>query len=235
MQAIDFIGYGGAALMIITLAMKTMIPLRIVGILTNVLSLTYGLLAGIHPMAVQHTVLLPLNTWRLFEMRKLLRDVKSAAAGDLSLDWLKPYMARHPMRAGTLLFRKGEPANALYVVASGRCRLPALGIDIFPGTVVGELGMLTPGRIRTQDLECVEDGTILRIDYERIEQLYFQNPKFGFYFLRLASARLLDNVSRLERALTARDAEVARLRAALAAVQGPGDAHAGAGETRMRS
>jgi CRP-like cAMP-binding protein len=222
MRPIDFIGYGGAVLMIATLAMKTMVPLRVLGIITNCLSLTYGLLAGIPPMALQHSILLPINAWRLVQMRRLLRDVKEANSGDLSLEWLKPYMSRHQMQAGEFLFRKGDTADALYVLASGRCRLPGLGIEILPGAVVGELGMLTPGRTRTQDLECVEGGVILKIDYERIEQLYFQNPKFGYYFLRLSSARLLDNVERMERALSDRDAEITQLRRALAAVQ-PGE------------
>jgi CRP-like cAMP-binding protein len=128
-------------------------------------------------------------------------------------------MARYEMKAGAFLFRKGDKADALYIVATGRCRLPQLGIEILPGAVVGELGMLTPGRIRTQDLECVEDGTILRIDYEKIEQLYFQNPKFGFYFLRLASARLFDNVARMEKKLAERETEILELRRALAAAQ----------------
>ena len=39
---------------------------------------------------------------------------------------------------------------------------------------------------------------MLSITYEQVEQLYYQNPTFGFYFLRLATARLFDNVSRLE-------------------------------------
>jgi CRP-like cAMP-binding protein len=219
MREIDIIGYAGAALMIATLAMRTMMPLRIMGIITNCLSLTYGLVSGIWPMVIQHGVLLPLNTYRLFQMRKLLRDVEAASRSDLSLDWLKHYMARYEMKAGAFLFRKGDKADALYIVATGRCRLPQLGIEILPGAVVGELGMLTPGRIRTQDLECVEDGTILRIDYEKIEQLYFQNPKFGFYFLRLASARLFDNVARMEKKLAERETEILELRRALAAAQ----------------
>ncbi|MGZ5853836.1 MAG: hypothetical protein ACXWJ0_06810 [Xanthobacteraceae bacterium] len=41
-QYFEILGYAGAALMIATLAMRTMIPLRIVGIITNCLSLTYG-------------------------------------------------------------------------------------------------------------------------------------------------------------------------------------------------
>ncbi len=29
-------------------------------------------------------------------------------------------------------------------------------------------------------------------------EIYFQNPEFGYYFLRLSSDRLLQNIARLE-------------------------------------
>ena len=85
-----------------------------------------------------------------------------------------------------------------------------------PGSVVGELGMLAPERTRTQTLVCTESGALLEISYDKIEQLYYQNPKFGFYFLRLSTARLFDNIKRLEGALRERDEEVLSLRKALA-------------------
>jgi len=62
--------------------------------------------------------------------------------------------------------------------------------------------MLAPDNRRTATLECVEDGKVLSITYEQVEQLYYQNPTFGFYFLRLATARLFDNINRLESELT---------------------------------
>jgi len=76
------------------------------------------------------------------------------------------------------------------------------GIEIEPGHLVGELAMLAPDNRRTATLECVEAGKVLSITYEQVEQLYYQNPTFGFYFLRLATARLFDNISRLETELT---------------------------------
>jgi hypothetical protein len=40
---------------------------------------------------------------------------------------------------------------------------------------------------------------VLTINYDKVRELYFQNPEFGFYFLRLTSERLMQNVARLER------------------------------------
>jgi CRP-like cAMP-binding protein len=61
--------------------------------------------------------------------------------------------------------------------------------------------MLSPSNARTQTLECIESGTVLGVSYRQVEELYVQNPEFGFFFLRLASARLFQNIERLEQQL----------------------------------
>ena len=49
--------------------------------------------------------------------------------------------------------------------------------------------------------EVVLFGELLSIAYSEVKQLYYQNPEFGFYFLRLASARLFQNIETLEKRL----------------------------------
>ncbi len=41
-------------------------------------------------------------------------------------------------------------------------------------------------------------GAVLTITYDRLLEIYFQNPEFGYYFLRLSTERLLQNIARLE-------------------------------------
>ena len=216
MNIVTLVGFVAAGLVIATLSMRTMIPLRMVGIASNVAFVTYGVLFGSIPTVVLHTVLLPLNIYRLYEMLRLIKQVEAASKGDMSLDWLKPFMTERAINAGDMLFRKGDRANHLYFVVGGRLHLNEINIDIMPGAVVGELGMLAPERTRTQTLTCTESGAVLEISYEKIEQLYYQNPTFGFYFLRLSTARLFDNIKRLESALRERDQEVLTLRKAVA-------------------
>jgi CRP-like cAMP-binding protein len=165
---------------------------------------------------VLHSILFPLNIYRLYEMLRLIRQVEEATKGDMSLGWLKPFMSERAITVGETLFTKGDKANDLYFLVSGRLHLKEINLDIVPGSVVGELGMLAPERSRTQTLVCTETGAVLEISYEKIEQLYYQNPKFGFYFLRLSTARLFDNIKRLESALRERDEEMLTLRKALA-------------------
>jgi len=105
------------------------------------------------------------------------------------------------MRGCEILFYKDEKAEDMLYIVSGRFRLVESGIEFPVGAIVGELGMLSPSNIRTQTLECIEAGLILSVSYTKVEELYVQNPEFGFYFLRLASARLFQNIEKLEQRL----------------------------------
>jgi CRP-like cAMP-binding protein len=78
-----------------------------------------------------------------------------------------------------------------------------LGAELRPGQIFGELGLLTAGYRRTQSVECVEDGHVLTLPYDEVRALYFENPQFGFYFLQLASGRLLEDKERMEQMLAA--------------------------------
>jgi CRP-like cAMP-binding protein len=89
----------------------------------------------------------------------------------------------------------------MYNIVSGRFRLVESGIELPVGAIVGEFGMLSPSNVRTQTLECIGSGVILSVSYTQVEQLYVQNPAFGFYFLRLASGRLFQNIETLEQRL----------------------------------
>ena len=192
-------GYLAAALVFLTFYMKTMVPLRTVGICSNCAFIIYGYLGGLYPVLILHLILLPLNSLRLREMLKLTQQVRDTTHGDLNvMDWLKPFAAKRRVQAGEVLFHKGDVASDMFVVVSGRFRLAETGIEIEPPNVVGEVALLAPERSRTQTLECVEEGTLLQIGYGQVEQLFFQNPKFCYYFLKLITQRLFQNVARLE-------------------------------------
>ena len=146
-------------------------------------------------------MVLVLNSYRLHQMLQLVRDVKKSVNSDLSMEWLKPFMTERKCAAGEVLFYKDEKAEDMLYIVSGRFRLVESGIELPVGAIVGELGMLSPSNVRTQTLECIEAGLILSVSYTKVEELYVQNPAFGFYFLRLASARLFQNIETLEQRL----------------------------------
>jgi CRP/FNR family transcriptional regulator, cyclic AMP receptor protein len=208
MTWVEALGWLGAGLAIAGSAMKTIIPLRCIGIVTNVVSLTYASIMGLYPSMTVNLILLPLNAYRLYQMLRLIKKVKHASKSDLSMDWLKPFMTRRAVKTGEILFARGDIANCMFYTLSGRYRLRELNIELMDGQVVGEMGFMSPENKRTQTLECLEAGEVLSISYDEVRQLYFQNPEFGFYFLRLTSERLFKNMQGMEH-------EIARLKGQL--------------------
>jgi cyclic nucleotide-binding protein len=196
-------GIAGGLLYILSLSRKTLIPLRIAGIASGLCFLFAGIFAHSVASIFLYGLLVPLNCLRLLQMLRLIRKVQAAAAGDLSMDWLKPFMTRRKYRAGQILFRKGDIAKEMFIAVTGRYRLPDLDKEIRAGEIFGELGLLTSENHRTQTVECVESGHVLTIRYGEVWELYFDNPEFGVYFLRLTSERLLRDVARLEARLRA--------------------------------
>ncbi|MFA6264682.1 MAG: cyclic nucleotide-binding domain-containing protein [Pseudolabrys sp.] len=199
---------------IIGYLMKTMIPLRMVAMTTNCLFIVYSTLAAVYPTLILNFILLPINAMRFFQMKRLIRQVNEAATGDLSMDWLKPFTTKRHFAAGTTLFRKGDAATELHFIISGRFRVVERNVDIGAGSLIGELGLLEPGKSRTATIECIESGETLAIAYDNVMQLYFQNPTFGFYFLQLSTARLFHTIKTLEDENAALRAANARLGAA---------------------
>ncbi len=159
-----------------------MVPLRVLGIVSSLFFVAYGALAGAIPTFLMYLLLLPVNSLRLVQMRSLVKKARIAAQGDLSMDWLKPFMHRRHYRKGDILFRKGQPANEMILTVTGKFLVTELGVELPPGRLAGELGFVTPSNRRTQTIECIEDGDVLTVTYDRLLEIYFQNPKFRLLF-----------------------------------------------------
>jgi CRP/FNR family transcriptional regulator, cyclic AMP receptor protein len=183
---------------------KTMIPLRWLAVGSNLGFIVYGALFPSLQMLVLHMLLLPINLYRVVEMTKLTRRVNRATqANDTSGLWLRPYMKRRKLRAGSVLFRKGDLADHLYMLASGRIELVEIGSELPAGRVFGEIAFFAPDRRRTLSARCIDDCEVLAIDESTVRQLYFQNPEFGFEVIGLVAGRLTADIRRLEQSLQA--------------------------------
>jgi CRP/FNR family transcriptional regulator, cyclic AMP receptor protein len=148
-----------------------------------------------------YLALLPLNCLRLYQMIDLVKQIRQATQGDFSLDWLKPYMTRRRCMKGEILFRKGDHADHMFYIISGHFYIPELKLEIPAGQMFGETAFVSPDSRRTQTVECLGSGEILEVSYDKVRELYLQNPPFAFYLLRLSSQRLLQNLTKMEMAL----------------------------------
>ena len=188
----------GAAFYVATLMMRTIVPLRVIGIISIAFFIAYGVVAGAVSTFLLYLLSLPINVIRLRQMLSLVKKARLSAQGDLSMDWLRPYMTPRKYRKGDTLFRKGDVANEMFLTVTGKFLVTEIGVEVSPGRIMGELGFVAPKNKRTQTVKCIESGEVLTITYETLLELYFQNPEFGYYLLSLTSERLLQNVSRLE-------------------------------------
>jgi CRP-like cAMP-binding protein len=188
----------GATFFVATLLTQTMVPLRVANMIGCTFFVGFGALAGDVKTFLLYLLLLPINALRLRQMLRLVKKARSATQGDTSMEWLKPFMTERKYRRGDVLVKKGDAANEMFLTVTGKFLVTEIGVELPPGRLMGELGFLSPDNRRTATVRCIENGHVLTITYEKLLEIYFQNPQFGYYFLVLTSQRLLENISRLE-------------------------------------
>ena len=69
MPWIDIVGYAAALAVLGSFCMSTIMPLRILAIVSNVLFGAYGVLAHLYPVFLLHSILLPINLFKLVQMQ----------------------------------------------------------------------------------------------------------------------------------------------------------------------
>ena len=192
---IEALGYLAAAANAYAYVSNTMIPLRVAAILANALFAGYFFLKGVYPLFAFNALLLPLNIWRLLQMKRLITAVRLATEDEFHSDWLRPYMRPKNVPEGATLYRKDDTADAAYVIVKGRIRVPEKDVSLGPGALFGELGLFADGQMRTASAIAETDVELLSLRYSDLMQLVTQNPQFGFYLMRLMVRRMQHNVA----------------------------------------
>ena len=188
----------GVIFFVATLLMQTMVPLRVANMIGCAFFSLFGALTGAITTFLLYLLMVPINAYRLRQMLILVKKARSATQGDTSLEWLKPFMTERRYRKGDILFKKDDAAHEMLLTVTGKFLVKEISVELPPGRLMGEFGFLTPDNRRTATIECIEDGHVLTISYDKLLEIYFQNPQFGYYFLVLTSQRLLENIARLE-------------------------------------
>jgi hypothetical protein len=88
----DAIGYFAAFLLVLTFFVRSMIQLRVTAICSSLAWLVYGCADTLYPIIVLHSVLLPLNSYRLWQTGSAAlagswRGFGWPASGWLVLSW----------------------------------------------------------------------------------------------------------------------------------------------------
>ena len=100
------------------------------------------------------------------------------------------------LEPGEILFREGEPGDALYVVAEGEVGVAREGpprravARLGPGSFFGEVALITD-QARTATVEAISATQLLAIDRALVSTLVADHPDVLFVILRFVRDRLL--------------------------------------------
>jgi CRP-like cAMP-binding protein len=98
---------------------------------------------------------------------------------------------------GELLFREGDPSDALYVIAEGELSVQAEGPPrvetsrLGPGTFIGEVALMTD-QPRSATVVCVQPAELLRIDRQTLSLVLANHGDVLRAVLRFVRDRLVD-------------------------------------------
>jgi CRP/FNR family transcriptional regulator, cyclic AMP receptor protein len=132
------------------------------------------------------------------------------SASDLAL--FAAFSVERKYSAEGIIFREGDPGDALYVIASGRVRIsrriPGAGEEALailePGSIFGELALIDPGASgRSADARAHQEATLLVLDRKLFETMESVDPEgcvdLSFLLCRIAARRILETAERLVR------------------------------------
>ena len=192
--AAELTGWIGALLVFSSYYMRMMRKLRIIAIAANIFLLAYAFHTGSTPIIILQAILFPLNLYRVIQLKRTLSRMKHASNVGFDMEVFLPYMEKHAFTQGETLFRKSDSADRCYIVSTGKVRLTESGKTIEAGQVLGEIGIFSPDKVRTDTATVVEDAILYSLTDDTVRQLYVQDPAFGIYLTQLITGRMVENL-----------------------------------------
>lgn len=134
-----------------------------------------------------------------------------------------PLFHRRNFAANQLVFSKGDQAEELYIILSGRMKISVLAPDgrelafrtAGPGHMVGEIAVLD-GRARTADMTSLSQSEVLVLSKTNLARLIVGRPAISRDLIQFLCQRLRDTTDQLESiALYRIEARLARFLLAL--------------------
>ncbi len=130
----------------------------------------------------------------------LLRHLPAEA-----IEQILPRVREHRIDAGQVVFRAGDPADALYIVARGSVEvvvaspgdagaMGAVIAELGPGTAFGEMGLISGGA-RTATIRSVTGAELLEIGREDFDALIAADPVMARAVQHLSHERAIRNLS----------------------------------------
>jgi len=117
-------------------------------------------------------------------------QVRHALSGQLSIVELLPRESTRSFKEGAVLFRKGDPTDAVYYVIRGTVHLEELQIDRTAGTLIGEMGLFAADRRRIATARCKTACELIKVPAQDAMRMCLQDPVFAVYVAQLVMRRV---------------------------------------------
>ena len=88
----------------------------------------------------------------------------------------------------------------MYFVSAGKVRINEINVDIGKGNLFGEIGIFSVDRTRSATAICIEPCSLLLVSADKVRELYYQNPEFGFFLVGVITRRLSEDLEQAARA-----------------------------------
>ncbi len=213
MNSGEIFGYIASVLVFATFYMRTMLPLRIVAVASNLAFITYAAIDGLTPILILHSALLPLNLLRLMQIRELGAQVERASSHEFSAAAILPFMKKRVVRANEVLFSSGDLAEELFYVLEGEVFLPEVQQTVGPGAFFGEIALFSASGRRTATAIARTNGIVMSLNKKAVLAALLQSPQLGIHLLRIITARMLQNAGLRDEPLVAVEASAAMVAA----------------------
>jgi CRP-like cAMP-binding protein len=102
--------------------------------------------------------------------------------------------------AGDMIFREGDPGDALYLVARGAVEVvleprsadeASIPVAVLgPNSTFGEVTLVEQESRRTASVRCQSDTQLIRIDREKLLRVCCNYPEIGFQVMRRIAGEL---------------------------------------------
>src|SRR5258708_21513447 len=122
----------GAIFFVATLLTQTMVPLRVSNLIGSACFVGFGALAGDVKTFLLYLLLLPINALRLRQMLNLVKKARAATQGDMSMEWLKPFMTERKYRKGDILFKKNDAAHEMLLTVTVKLMANEISVEVTP-------------------------------------------------------------------------------------------------------
>ena len=114
---IQIIGYFASFLVFATFYVKRIMTLRVIAVGSNVAFIWYALSADLVPIVILHGFLLPLNLYRIYELKKNINAISDPCKLDVKI--LEGYAEKRIVKKNEMIFQLGAISHSIYFIKEG--------------------------------------------------------------------------------------------------------------------